>query len=161
MKVSLYVSVLLIFATIFMMFAVNLDWVELHVMVGPYYIHHWLSWIGSTFVAVFTPFYYWMKRNNSSRLKNLLRVHIFGNLVSFLFVSIHFTQQISRPAQYYPDLGTGVVLYPTMLFLVATGFITRFVSYKNKKAMLFVHKAVTLTFYLTIIIHILHGIDLI
>ncbi|MDG6221785.1 MAG: hypothetical protein QCH99_00800 [Candidatus Bathyarchaeota archaeon] len=161
MKVSFYVSLLLLFVTVFMMFAVYFDWIGLHIAIGPYFIHHWLSWIGSTFIAVFTPIYYWMKRNKPSSLKNLLRIHIFGNLIAFLFVSIHFTQQISRPPQFYPPLGTGVVLYPTMLLLVATGFITRFVSYKNKKALLFLHKAITLTFYLTIIIHILHGIELI
>ena len=161
MKTSFYISLLLIFVTVFMMFAVFYDWIQLHVAIGPYYIHHWLSWSGSTFVAVFTPVYYWMKRNKPSNMRNLLRVHIFGNLISFMFVSIHFTQQISRPAQFYPDLGTGVVLYPTILLLVITGFITRFISYNNKRALLFVHKAVTLTFYLTIIIHILHGIGII
>ncbi len=143
------------------MFAVFFDLVQLHVSIGPYYIHHWLSWIGSTFVAIFTPIYYWMKRSKPASLKNLLRVHVFGNLISFLFVSIHFTQQISRPPQFYPHLATGVVLYPTMLLLVATGFITRFISVKNKSGILFLHKAITLTFYLTIIIHILHGIEII
>lgn len=161
MKGLFYASVLVIFVTVIMMFAVYFDWVQLHILIGPYYIHHWLSWIGTSFVAVFTPIYIWMKRNNPANLKNLLRVHVLGNLVSFLFVSIHFTQQISRPAEFYPHLATGVVLYPTIFLLVATGFITRFTSYKNKKGMLFVHRAVTLTFYLTIIIHILHGIEVI
>ncbi|MCW4016101.1 MAG: hypothetical protein NWF06_07015 [Candidatus Bathyarchaeota archaeon] len=161
MKVSFYAAILVVFVTVFMMFAVFFDWIQLHVLIGPYYIHHWLSWIGSTFVAVFTPIYYWMKRNKPSSLKNLLNAHIFGNLISFMFVSIHFTQQISRPPQFYPHLATGVVLYPTMLLLVATGFITRFISYKNKRTLLFLHKAITLTFYLTILIHVLHGIEII
>jgi len=161
MKSSLYVSMLLLFVTVFMMLSVYFDWINLHIQIGPYFIHHWLSWTGSTFIAIFTPFYYWMKRNKPSSLKNLLRVHIFGNLISFIFISIHFTQQISRPPQFYPDLGTGIVLYPTIFLLVATGFITRFISYKNKKTLLFVHKAVTATFYLTIVIHILHGIGII
>ena len=161
MKASFYVSLLVIFATIFMMFAVYFDWIQLHVSIGPYYIHHWLSWTGTVFVAVFTPIYYWMKRNKPARLKNLLNVHVIGNLTSFLFVSIHFTQQISRPAQFYPHLGTGIVLYPTMLLLVATGFVTRFLSYNNKSKLLFLHRGVTLTFYLVIIVHILHGIEII
>ena len=161
MKASFYVSLLVIFATIFMMFAVYFDWIQLHVSIGPYYIHHWLSWTGTVFVAVFTPIYYWMKRNKPASLKNLLSVHVIGNLTSFLFVSIHFTQQISRPAQFYPHLGTGIVLYPTMLLLVATGFVTRFLSYKNKSKLLFLHRGVTLTFYLVIIVHILHGIEII
>jgi hypothetical protein len=161
LKGSVYIASALLLLTAFSMFAVFFDLVQLHVLIGPYYIHHWLSWIGSTFVAVFTPIYYWMKRSKPASLKNLLRVHVFGNLISFLFVSIHFTQQISRPAQFYPHLATGIVLYPTMLLLVATGFITRFISVKNKSSIRFFHKAITLTFYLTIIIHILHGIEII
>ena len=161
MKTSFYVSLILIFVTVFMMFAVFFDWIQLHVSIGPYYIHHWLSWTGTVFVAVFTPIYYWMKRNKPASLRNLLKIHVFGNLLSFLFVSIHFTQQISRPAQFYPHLGTGIVLYPTMLLLVATGFVTRFLSYKNKSNLLFFHRAVTFTFYLVIIVHILHGIEII
>jgi len=61
----------------------------------------------------------------------------------------------------YPHLGTGIVLYPTLLLLVATGFITRYLSYHNKSKLLFVHKAITFTFYLVIIVHILHGIEII
>ena len=161
MKTSFYVSLILIFVTVFMMFAVFFDWIQLHVSIGPYYIHHWLSWTGTVFVAIFTPIYYWMKRNKPASLRNLLKIHVFGNLLSFMFVSIHFTQQISRPAQFYPHLGTGIVLYPTMLLLVATGFVTRFLSYKNKSNLLIIHRAVTFTFYLVIIVHILHGIEII
>ena len=106
-------------------------------------------------------FYYWKKRNNPASLKNLLKVHIFGNLFAFMFVSIHFAQQMSRPSQFFPYLGTGIVLYPTMLLLVATGFIQRFLAYKNKNSLRFIHGALTLTFYLTIIVHILHGIVII
>jgi len=47
MKTSFYVSLLVIFVTVFMMFAVYFDWIQLHVSIGPYYIHHWLSWTGT------------------------------------------------------------------------------------------------------------------
>jgi hypothetical protein len=161
LKSSAYAALLVLLLTVFSMFAVFFDLVELHILVGPYYIHHWLSWIGTLFVAVFTPIYYWMKRHRHGSLKNLLRVHVFGNLFAFMFVSIHFAQQMSRPAQFFPHLGTGIVLYPTILLLVATGFISRFLTYKNKKAIRFIHVALTLTFYLTIIVHILHGIEII
>lgn len=154
-------ALLLILLTALSVFAVFFDLVQLHVLIGPYYIHHWLSWIGTVFVAVFTPIYYWMKRKKPASLRNLLRIHIFGNLLSFMFVSIHFTQQISRPAQFFPHLGTGIVLYPTMLLLVTTGFVTRFLSYRNKSNLLFLHRAITFTFYLVIVVHILHGIEII
>lgn len=161
MKLSAYIALLFILATVSSMIAIIFDIVELHFAIGPYDFHHWLSWTGTTFIAIFTPIYYWMKRNKPGSLKNLLRVHVFGNLLSFLFVSIHFTQQITRPARFYPDLGTGIVLYPTILLLVATGFVTRFLSYKNKSKLLFIHRGITFTFYLVIIVHILHGIEII
>jgi len=144
-----------------MMSAVYFDWVNLHIAIGPYYIHHWLSWIGASFIAIFTPIYYWMKRKHPMKIRNLLRVHVVGNLTSFLFVSIHFTQQISRPAQFYPDLGTGIVLYPTVFLLVLTGFITRFTTFRKKRSLLFLHRAITATFYMVILVHILHGIGII
>jgi hypothetical protein len=40
-----------------------------------------------------------------------------------LLVSIHFAHQVTRPASNYPDLGTGIVLYATMILLVTTGMV--------------------------------------
>jgi len=161
-KVSFWLALMAILVAVFLMFAVYFDLVQLHVSIGPYYIHHWLSWTGATFIAVFTPIYYWFKRSSPQRLKSLLGIHVFGNLISFTFISIHFTQQISRPAQFYPDLGTGVVLYASTLLLVLTGFLTRFQIAKSAgRALRFIHKSVTVTFYLIILVHILHGLGFI
>ena len=102
-----------------------------------------------------------MKRKYPTKIVNLLRLHSIGNLISVLFISIHFTQQISRPAQFYPDLATGIVLYPTIILLAGTGLIIRFTRIKNKNNLRFFHKAITLTFYFTILIHNLHGIGII
>jgi hypothetical protein len=161
-KTSFWIALLVILVAAFLMFAVYYDLIQLHVYIGPYYIHHWLSWTGTTFIAFFTPIYYWLKRSTPQSLKILLGVHVFGNLVSFMFVSIHFTQQISRPAQFYPDLGTGVVLYASMLLLVSTGFITRFQIAKSVgRSLRFIHQSVTIAFYLVILVHILHGLGFI
>src|SRR4030042_2772496 len=83
-------------------------------------------WAGVLFIAVATPIYYLLKRSYPTHKRSLLGVHMFGNLISVMFVSIHFTQQISRPAIAYPSLGTGIVLYPTMVLLVLAGFVLVF-----------------------------------
>lgn len=159
---SFWMALLLIIATPILMFTVYYDILQLHVYIGPYYIHHWLSWTGATFIAIFTPIYYSLKRKNPQRIKTLLGVHVFGNLLAFMFISIHFTQQISRPAQFYPDLGTGIVLYATMLLMVATGFSMRFqIGNTARKTLRFIHTSTTVTFYLIILVHIFHGLGII
>jgi hypothetical protein len=161
-KASFWIALLILLVTAILMFAVYYDLLQLHIYIGPYYIHHWLSWTGTTFIALFTPIYYWLKRSKPQRLKTLMGVHVFGNLFSFMFISIHFTQQISRPAQFYPDLGTGIVLYASILLLALTGFLSRFQIIKSiGKPLRSIHLSVTVTFYLIILVHILHGVGFI
>jgi hypothetical protein len=75
---------------------------------------------------------------------------------------MHLAQQLTRPAQFPPDLGTGIALYIVMLTLVITGFLHRFkiipsvAPHQNR----FLHISVTSAFYIVIIIHILQGIRL-
>lgn len=157
-----WIALLLIIATPILMYSVYADILQLHIYVGPYYIHHWLSWIGATFIAIYTPIYYLLKRRNPQRIKNLLIIHVFGNLLAFMFISVHFTQQISRPAQFYPDLGTGIVLYAAVFLMVATGFSMRFrIASTAIKALKFIHTSTTVAFYLIILVHILHGLGVI
>jgi hypothetical protein len=94
-----------------------------------------LGWIGIVFVAAYTPRYYLLKRSYAKRAKTLLGTHVIGNLLSFMLISIHFASQMGRPAQFFPDLGTGIVLYPVMIILVATGIFQRFQIARNLKKM--------------------------
>lgn len=132
--VNFWVALLIIFATIFLMISVSFRWLELHftldLLIGSYNIHHWFSWIGTLFVATFVPLYVFLKRRYVKKIKSLLIIHVFGNLFSIMLVSIHFTQQVTRPPQFFPHLGTGIVLYPTMVLLLLTGFFIR--SYFQK-----------------------------
>ncbi|HIJ08643.1 TPA: hypothetical protein HA274_04805 [Candidatus Bathyarchaeota archaeon] len=50
-------------------------------------------------------------------------VNVPGNLLVVLLVSIHFVHQVRGSANNYSDLGTGVLLYATMMLLVTTGFV--------------------------------------
>jgi len=146
--------------------ATFLRWFNLRFKIGPFYFTHLLSWIGTLFIAFYTPIYYAVKRRNPTKIKTLIKIHVFGNLIAVMLISIHYAQQMGRPPQFYPELGTGLTLYIVMFILVATGFLHRFqilnrlgvtsgvLPHQNR----FIHIAVTLSFYITIIIHILHNL---
>ena len=155
-------ALLIVLATVFLIVAVYTRFLRLHFYFEEFYIHHWLSSIGTVFIAFFTPAYYFLKRRYPKHFRTLLKAHVFGNLLSVMSVSIHFVQEISRPPQAFPQLGTGVVLYASMILLVLTGFFLRF---QNKRSMTrywrFLHTSVTVSFYLIILVHVLHGLEVI
>jgi len=156
-----------ILVSIFLMIGAYLRWFQLRFLIGPFSLGHWLGWIGTLFIMFFTPVYYVLKRRYPKRLKMLITIHVFGNLFAFMLVSIHFAQQVGRPAQFYPDLGTGLALYVVMLILMATGFVHRFqllrhvgrfsVPHRNR----FLHISITLSFYLIVFFHILRNVGVI
>jgi hypothetical protein len=144
------------------MYTVYIKLYPLHFEVAGELLHHWFSWVGVLFVAVFIPIYHVLKHRYTKHYRALLDVHIFGNLVAVALVSIHFTQQITRPPVAYPNLGTGIVLYPTMLLLVVAGFVLAFRFAKTRyRAWWFFHTSLAVTFYMVIAIHILHGLEII
>ncbi|MCW4044337.1 MAG: hypothetical protein NWE94_02320 [Candidatus Bathyarchaeota archaeon] len=155
-------ALLMVFATACLMAADYFDWVNFGFSVGPFRLNHWFVWIGTLYMALTVPIIAVLKRKRPSKYLSLLRLHVFGNLAAFLLVSLHFAGQIWRPAAFYPDLGTGIVLYIAMLLLVSTGFAKRFqlfprIKYQNYR---FVHTSSAMAFYLTITVHILHGLGI-
>ena len=157
-----WITVLILLATIYLSFAAYLDWIDLGFIVGQYRFNHWLGWSGTIFVAFFTPLYYSLKRRFPLHAKALLGSHVIGNLIAFMLISGHFAAQLGRSPQFYPDLGTGVVLYLVMLIMAFTGFVQRFQLLQNQgRRWRFIHVSVAISFYLVIIVHVLHGINLI
>ena len=159
---NFWFALVMIFIAVFLVIAVYLHWLNVSFLVGPLRFGHWLGVLGTLLIASLTPAYYILKRRYPRRLKVMLKVHIFGNLFSFILVSIHFAQQISRPPQFYPDLGTGVISYVATLILVSTGFLHRFrlleggrlyPPHRNR----FLHLSITFTFYLVIVFHALRN----
>ena len=158
----------LILITTILSIATFFRWVQLRFQVGPFYFTHWLGWIGALFIAFYTPVYYVLKRRNPRRIKTLIKIHVYGNLLAVMLISIHYAQQMGRPAQFYPDLGTGLVLYIVMFILVATGFLHRFgmldrlgryrifLPHQNR----YLHVAITLTFYIVVVVHALRNVGL-
>jgi hypothetical protein len=119
---------------------------------GSLSFNHWLSWIGGLWIAFVTPIYFVLKKYRSKRIKALLRIHVFGNLVAFMLISIHFSFQITSVSR----IGTGLALFIALLTLVVTGFLQRFnIMRSSKRYIKFLHVSMTTAFYLILIIHIL------
>jgi hypothetical protein len=157
-----YSAIVLVLAIIILSVGNYLRWWNLHFDVGPLYFHHWLSFIGAGYIAIFTPIYAIMKRRSPERFGTLLNIHVFGNLVAFLLISLHFTHQLGRPAQFAPTLGTGLTLYIIVATMVVTGFVQRFrLAGRFLKSWRFIHVSLSLSFYIVVVIHILHNLGII
>ena len=131
--------------------------------VGPFRLSHWLVWIGTVYIAFIVPTIALLKKKYPKRYMTLFRIHVFGNLSAFLLISLHFIAQISRPMAVFPQLGTGLALYIDMILLVGTGFTHRFELIPQIKSQTrkFIHVGLTFSFYIIIIIHTLHGLNVI
>jgi hypothetical protein len=156
-----WVALALVVTTAILMYAVYARLLVLRFEVAGESAHHVLSWAGVLFIAIYTPIYYWLKRSYPNRYRTLLGVHMFGNLTAVMALSLHFTHQITRPATAYPDLGTGVVLYPAVLLLVLAGFVLAFGFSKKYDHWRFFHSSLAVTFYMVIVVHLLHGLGMI
>jgi hypothetical protein len=123
---------------------------------------HWIGWAGAIYLLIAAPAQPIIKHKAPKYLRTSLKIHTIGNLLAVLLVSIHFAQQVTRPAFAYPTLGTGVVLYATMLLMIASGAFLYSVGISRfRREIWFIHVSFALTFYTVIVVHILHGISLI
>ena len=157
-----YIAIVMVLAIITLSMGNYLRWWNLNFYVGPEYFHHWLVLIGAGYIALSTPMYSIMKRRSPEHFGTLLKIHVFGNLVAFLFISIHFTQQMGRPAQFAPTLGTGLALYIIVAIMVITGFVQRFkLAGSFLRSWRFIHVSLSLSFYIVVIIHMLHNLGVI
>ena len=157
-----WASTLIIALTIFLMIAIILHWLTIGFLVGPFRLSHWFVWVGTLYIAFTVPTIAILKRRYPNRIGTMFRLHVFGNLFAFLLISLHFASQLSRPAERYPDLGTGLVLYIAMILLVSTGFLHRFRFFPKIKPQTyrFVHTGSAMAFYLIIVVHVLHGLGI-
>jgi hypothetical protein len=151
---SFLFGLLIIILTIFLSAGVYFHLFQFRFLVGPLFLSHWLSWIGTAFIAFFTPTYYLLKLRYPKNIRRLLRFHCLGYLLAFMFISIHFFSETPR--------GTGEALYLTTLILVVSGFIFRFRllrmsigSYNISHIIRYIHLSVVMTFYIVIVIHVI------
>ena len=160
---ELWVSGVTVFLTVFLMIAYYSRWFSFATRVGPFRIIHYVAFAGTLFIAFGVILFAALKRRSPNKYKILLRIHVFGNLLSFLLVSLHFAGQVGRPADSYPDFGTGLAMYLGMVLSVATGFVLRFKVFRSLSPVVnrFVHAGLAFVFYIIIVVHILHGLNII
>jgi len=158
-KLDLALALFLILFSLVLVGLIYFDWFNVGFMVGPFRFHHWSVILGTFYVAVATPIFALIKRTKPESLRNLYRIHVFGNLFAILLISIHFGGQLSRPAEFYPDLGSGVALYVAMIVLALTGFFLRFrlIANGNRRLVRWIHVIAVVFFYIVIALHALHG----
>ena len=152
---------IVIVAALFMV-ATYLHWINASFFVGPLRFSHWLAILGTSYIAIDTPAFVILKRFYPEKFKGLLRYHIFGNLLFFTLISIHFAGQLGRSVAFYPTLGTGLAIYIAMTLEVISGFAERFPLIKqiDHKTNQFIHASLVMVFFLVIIFHVLTALGI-
>lgn len=146
---------ILLFTVIFSVWAF-VNWYSLSFFVGDLFFVHWLGLAATAFIAVLVPVYYVLKRKRPKNIRMLLRIHVFGNLLSFLLVSIHFAQHTGRLAGFFLRLEDGLVLFLVLSIIVATGMLERFGA--RLKLVRYIHRYSVILFYLVMLIHVLQAL---
>jgi hypothetical protein len=156
---SVIIAVIVIIVALIFLGVFRIPFFQISVLGASHSAVHWIGFIGTLYIAFATPVYPLVKRKYPQHIQRTLNIHVIGNLLAVLLVSIHFAHQVTRPASNYPDLGTGIVLYATMILLVTTGMVSiSNIGTKFAKQTSFLHPAFALTFYTVIIMHIIQGI---
>jgi len=157
--VCLILAITVILEILVLLNLYRIPYEQISILGSSYSTTHWMSWFGTLFIALSTPLQPLIKRKFPSHMKKILPIHMIGNISAVMFVSLHFIHQVTRSATNYPTLGTGIVLYTTMVLLVSTGVLMYSgIAKKLYKQLLFFHPAFAVTFYTIILMHILHGI---
>jgi hypothetical protein len=155
-------SLLILLVTVFFSAVAYVRWYSLGFFVGSLFFVHWLGLAATVFIAVLVPVYYVLKRRRPQTIKTLLKLHVFGNLFSFLLISIHFAQNTGRLSGFIPRLEDGVVLFLVLSIIVATGMLERFgAKHKLVKYTKPIHRYTVALFYLITVIHVLQGFNII
>ena len=157
-----WLSLLILLVTVLFSAVAYVRWYSLGFFVGSLFFVHWLGLAATVFIAVLVPIYYVLKRRRPQKLKTLLRLHVFGNLFSFLLVSIHFAQNTGRLSGFIPRLEDGFVLFLVLSIIVATGMLERFgARHKIVKYTKPVHRYAVAIFYLVMAVHVLKSLSII
>ena len=166
----LWAFLIVILVIAYLSVAVYFRWINVSFRVEQYLFSHWMSWAGALYLALVTPAAYVLRRRYPRKIRLFRSVHMYGNLLAFALISIHFYQQIGRSPQAFPRLGTGVAQYAMVLTLVFTGFIQRFRLLQNLDGsgsgrsralagyLRTLHVSSIIAFYFVIVLHILHGL---
>ena len=160
-SVEFWASLLILLVTAVLSVWAFVNWIKLSFYVGDLFFVHWLSIAATIFIAVLVPVYYVLKRVSPKHFKMLLRIHVFGNLLAFLLISIHFAQHTGRLIWFISRLADGLALFLVLSIIVATGMIERFgAKLKLARYIKFVHSYAVVLFYLVLVYHVLQSLPL-
>lgn len=155
-----YLALTILLITAVLMAMTYFRWLPLNFRIGPFRFTHLLTLIGTFLIAILTPMFYILRRRYPQRNASLTSIHVFSNLFSFILVSIHFAQQMSRSV--HPEDNTGLATFILVFILVVTGFLHKFQllekgrlypPHRNR----YLHVSLTTAFYIVVIIHTLHN----
>lgn len=151
-ELDLWVSVAIILFTALLAAAVVFYRSSFSFSVVSLPLTHLLTLIGGLWIAFVTPIYVVLLHRRPVKIKTWIRLHLYGNLVAFALISVHFTYWIINVS----FLGTGTALFLSVLLLVATGLFQRFnIAPGSRLQIKFLHVSMTTAFYLILTIHIL------
>lgn len=161
-NIDFFIAVLIVVIAASFSVATYMRWMGMNFFIGQFRFSHWLTIIGTSYIAIATPSFVVLKRFYPQKTRGLFRFHIFGNLAFFSLISIHFASQIGRPATSFPELGTGLAMYIALALQLASGFTQRFAFTKriNLKTNKFIHASLAMVFYTVILFHALHGLGI-
>jgi hypothetical protein len=156
-----WLSLILLLVIVISSIAAYVFWYRLTFFEGPYLFIHWLGLIATVFVSVSTPIQYFVKRKRPQNFKTTLKIHTTGNLVAFLLISIHFSQNLGRLSGALQRLGEGFALYVVVALIVATGIIERYQTKgKLSRYIKGIHRYTVMILYLAILIHVLEAFNI-
>ena len=154
MRTQLRLAVGFLVITIFVAVGTYMRLWDLRFSVGPFFSDHWLSIIGGTFILVYTPIFAYMKRHTAFNRGTLLKVHVFGNLLAVMFVSVHFAEQMGHAH----DLGTGLAMSLLLVVILAAGFMMRFgLLTQQRESWRLFHVGFGLSLFIVLVIHALRN----
>lgn len=159
MDIYFLAAIGILLATLVLSLAVSYRRITLDVLLGTFPLHHWMSLTGASFIAVYIPVYHYLKSRYPEKMRSLLKIHMFGNLFSFMLLTLHFTHQTLVPVNVPPSAATGWPMYLAMVTLVITGVCRRFqLGSRYIPYWKYLHLSLPVTFYLLIVIHVLRGL---
>jgi len=159
MKTQYRIAVAILLLTLFLAIGTYLRWWNLRIPVGQFVVSHWVAIIGGGYLLVAVPAYAILKRRTPQHRGALLKVHVFGNLVAFTLIAIHFANHLGRVP--LPDLGTGLTAAVVVVIIVATGFLQRFgLMAGQRTAWRVIHVGLALVLFAVLVIHALRNFGL-
>ena len=136
-------------------------WYRLTFFVESYLFIHWLALIATMYIVISIPIHYVLKRKRPQNFKIILKIHVLGNLLAFLLISIHFAQNVGRLVGALQGLGTGFALYLFLSLIVATGILERYqINRRLSRYTEVIHKYTVIILYLIMLIHMLEGFNI-